>query len=357
MAGIRKIKDTSLKMILNEPELFVEFLRDFVPIEILKNISPADIEDVSERLLPVQMEQKDLDTVKRINLKGDVPLFVITVVDHESTVNFRAPFKMLLYITLLLEQHEKDIIRAIEEQKKEQGEDYKSTIQAIQTKDFKYPPVLPIVFYDGKGEWTAEKNFLNRTAMNKVFHKYIPKFEYELVDLSKYSIDALTEFGDVLSMLMIIDKVKSADEFTKLGNLPKNYLERLDSMEIPPHLKKLIINIGIMLLRKINVPQDEIDVLLEKIDERGISQMLAIENYDVQETRRVARAEARAEADQNIEMERQRAEMEQQRANKAERQLKFAVKFFLSQGYTAPEIAMQMEMSEQDITNLVPELA
>jgi len=144
---IRKAKDTSLKLILDEPELFVEFLRDFVPIDMLKNISPADVEDVSERLLPLQMEQKDLDTIKRVNLKGDRPLFVITVVDHESTVNFRAPFKMLLYIALVLENYEKEINKEVSEQKKSERKKYEGRI--TQTKDFKYPPILPIVFYDG----------------------------------------------------------------------------------------------------------------------------------------------------------------------------------------------------------------
>ena len=67
MAGIRKAKDTGLKLILDEPELFVEFLRDFIPIEMLKNIDPANIEDVTDRLLPLLSEQKDLDTIKNAN--------------------------------------------------------------------------------------------------------------------------------------------------------------------------------------------------------------------------------------------------------------------------------------------------
>ena len=53
-----------------------------------------------------------------------------------------------------------------------------------------------------------------------------------------------------------------------------------------------------LLLRKIDVPQDEIEKFVEKIDERGISEMLAIENYSVQETRRLARAEADHRADE-----------------------------------------------------------
>ena len=188
-------------------------------------------------------------------------------------------------------------------------------------------------------------NFLDRTEMSDIFYKYIPKFEYELVSLREYSFNDLAKFGDILSMFMIIDKLKTAEAFTKLGELPKDYIKQLDSMNLPTHLKDLLVNVCIMLLRKINVPQDEIDVLLEKIDERGISQMLTIENYDVQKTRQEARAEAE-----------HWARAEQERANRVYQQLKSAVKLLLDQGNTISEIATQMNMSEQDMADLLPEL-
>jgi hypothetical protein len=69
------------------------------------------------------------------------PLFVIAIVEHESEVNFRFSFKMLQYITLVLDDYEKKVNAA------DPG--------ASLRKDFKYPPVLPIVFYDGSSPWTA----------------------------------------------------------------------------------------------------------------------------------------------------------------------------------------------------------
>ncbi|MCL2387362.1 MAG: Rpn family recombination-promoting nuclease/putative transposase, partial [Defluviitaleaceae bacterium] len=184
---IHKARDNSVKAILAEPELFVEFLHNFIPVEILKDVAPTDIEDVSERLLSLVSEQKDGDTIKRINLKGDKPLFVITIVEHESSVNFRASFKMLLYIALILNDYEKEV-------NKESSQNTNKSTKVTLTKDFKYPPVLPIILYAGDDEWTAETNFLNRTEMSDIFEKYIPKFEYELVNLNKYSFADLAEF-------------------------------------------------------------------------------------------------------------------------------------------------------------------
>ena len=280
MAAIHKAKDNSVKLILGDHELFSEFLRDFVKIDILSDIDPADIEDVTERFLPLFNDQKDSDVVKRVNLKGEAPFFVISIVEHESEVNYRASFKMLQYIALVLNDYEKEI----------NGENK----NASYSKDFKYPPVLPIVFYDGASRWTAETNFLHRTEMSGVFEKYIPKFEYELVDLSEYGVDDLVKFGDALSLIMIIDKIRAPDEIRLLRDIPADYVERL-SLNIPDNLKKLISDVVTVLLSKINVPREEIDTIVEKIEQRGIQDMFAIENYDVQETRRIARSEGMAE--------------------------------------------------------------
>ena len=230
---------------------------------------------------------------------------------------------MLLYIALILNDYEKEV-----------NKDAKIS----HAKDFKYPPILPIIFYDGESEWTAETNFLERTEMNEIFHKYIPKFEYELVSLKDYSFTDLAEFGDTLSLFMMVDKLKTAEAFSELGKLPKGYIERMEKMNVPPHLKELLVKVITVLLRKINVPQDEIDVLVERIDERGISEMISIDDYDVQATRREAKAEA-----------------VQQKAE-AERRLKAMIKAMFDKGSTVAEIASMMNVAEEDVTALLPEL-
>jgi len=107
---IHKAKDNSIKMVLDKPEMLVSFLKNFIPIDILRDVQPSDVEDVSARFLTLVSEQKDSDTIKRINLKGGRPMFVVATVEHESKVNFRAPYKMLLYIALILDAYEKEVV-------------------------------------------------------------------------------------------------------------------------------------------------------------------------------------------------------------------------------------------------------
>jgi len=182
-------------------------------------------------------------------------------------------------------------------------------------------------------------NFLNRTEMSDIFAKYIPKFEYELVSLKEYSFTDLADFGNTLSLFMMVDKLQTAEAFDEFRNLTEAHVERIDNMNVPPHLKKLLVNVITLLLRRIDVPQVEIETLVKRIDERGISEMLAIENYSVQATRREAKAEA-----------------EQQRAE-AVQQLRSAVKALFDKGSTVTEIASILNTTEENVTSLLPELS
>jgi hypothetical protein len=86
--SIYHAKDNSFKQILGNNQLFVEFLKDFIPrtssgmSDILRDISPEDIEDLKERFIPLFEEARDSDTVKRVNLKNHSLLFVIAIVEH-----------------------------------------------------------------------------------------------------------------------------------------------------------------------------------------------------------------------------------------------------------------------------------
>jgi hypothetical protein len=281
--SISKAKDNSFKAIFDEPLLFAQLIRDFVDIDILKDIGPEDIEDVSERYLPLFEEEKDSDTVKKIKLEGDTPLFVIAILEHESKVNFRTPFKMLLYISLVLDAYEKDC------EKESRG--------CTRRKGFKYPPVLPIVFYDGKTGWSAERGLVRKTELGDVFEKYIPKFEYELVDLTKYSLEDIQSFGDALSLILSIDKCSSAGRFNLAKELPAEYLERL-SPNIPDSLRKLLSDVIRVMLTKVNLPKDEVDEFAGLVHERSVAAMFEPwEKIDIQEIRRTSRAEGVAEGE------------------------------------------------------------
>lgn len=71
-----KAQDQGAKVIFCNSELMAQLLRDYIPLPELKEIKAEDIEDVSERFIPLNQEGRDSDVIKRVNLP-DMPIFVI----------------------------------------------------------------------------------------------------------------------------------------------------------------------------------------------------------------------------------------------------------------------------------------
>lgn len=275
----KNLKDNGFKKIFGNKQLFCEFIKSFVNIDILKNIKPNDIEDISGRFITIYNENRDSDTVKKIKLK-DEEFFVICLIEHQSTVHHLMSFRILEYMVLIWKDY-------IEKTDMEAQKENKNT-QPSKLKSFKLPPILPIVFYEGKTKWTSEIEFKNKVVLSDIFEKYTPKFEYELVDLNKYTKQDLLKLNNLLSLILLIDKIKSSNDFELLKEIPKEYVNRVIE-DTPNELLKMIADIVKNFLEKVNVPLEEIENITEKIYERRFIEMFTMfEEYDVQATRKEA---------------------------------------------------------------------
>ncbi len=163
-------------------------------------------EDITERFIPLFQDNKDSDTIKRIKLPSHEPLFVIGILEHESEVSYIASFKMLQYMTLVLADHVKENDKRYYKDLNENG---RSNLIPSKAKGSKFPPVLPVIFYDGVGKWTSEIKILQE--------------------------------------------------------IPKDYIEKL-SINVPEHLLKILSDVITIFLKKIDVPKQDIDKIAEKIE-------------------------------------------------------------------------------------------
>ena len=223
-----KIHDNGAKLIFDDPILCAQFLRGYTNIELLKDVQPEDIEDISERFLPMWQEGRDSDSVKRVRLK-DCDLFLIAIVEHQSKVHYDMAFKLLRYMVMVLTDYER------EEEKKRPG--------ITRKKEFRYPPIIPIVYYEGTSQWTAVRHFKERVYLNEVLGKYIPDFEYLVVPIASYTNGELIEKKDELSLIMLINKLRNSGDFKTLKEIPAEYFEEL-SEKTPQYLLELLSEPG-----------------------------------------------------------------------------------------------------------------
>ncbi len=82
-----KISDSSSKLIFGDNILSAQFFRDYADIEILKNVRPEDVEDVSNRYMPLFSTERESDTVKRVDISRYLPVDKLPLEKNEDEVS------------------------------------------------------------------------------------------------------------------------------------------------------------------------------------------------------------------------------------------------------------------------------
>ncbi len=286
-----QIRDSSSKIIFGDSHLCSQFLHGYVNIPLLKDVEPEDIEDVSKQYIHMFTEERNSDVVKKVRLKGnETPFYLISLIEHKSQVDYNVIMQILRYMVYIWEDYEK------EQEKKHKG--------VSRTKNFKYPPILPIVYYDGTADWNEGIELGNRIFLSDTFESYIPNFKCILVQLKNFSNAEIMEKKDELSIIMMISKLQRESDFAAVNKeISADYLNDITSKS-PEYLLDIIAQIVEVLLLKINVPREEAEEFSGRVKERHMGELFAnFEAYDVQETRRIAREEARREVREEIKEE------------------------------------------------------
>ena len=95
---------------------------------------------------------------------GDSEIYLIALIEHQSENDFDMSFRILRYIVFIWTDY------AAQQEKLHKG--------ITKSKAFLYPPILPVVYYEGTNTWSAPLNFKDRVFLNNVLGDYIPSFHY-----------------------------------------------------------------------------------------------------------------------------------------------------------------------------------
>ncbi len=237
-------RDVSNQEIFKNHVLCAQFLRDYSNCKMLENVQPEDIEDISERFTSIMGTKVEGNTVKRIRLRKpgseEQELYAISLIEHKSDVDYDVVMQLLHYISNIW----RDYARSRRYQT-ERGD----WVEANKAKAFRYPPILPIVYYEGIDKWTAGMQLRDRVL-----------------------------------------------------DMPADAVNRIVSKS-PEHVLDIILDVIYLLCRKVNLSGEETHEMLSQLKEgRNMGYLFEnMEHMDIQEERRKTR-EAREE------LERVRAE-------------------------------------------------
>jgi predicted transposase YdaD len=84
------------------------------------------------------------------------------------------------------------------------------------TKSGPYPPVFPLVIYNGQARWTAKTNIADQIEPVPSFLKvYQPSLNYFLVDEGRYSDEELASIANPVSSIINIEQAKTLEDYQK----------------------------------------------------------------------------------------------------------------------------------------------
>ena len=351
----KEVRETSQRMDINSKVIFgnnklcAQFLNDYVDIPLLKNIRPEDIEDVKERHHFFDDVELNSDTVKRIRVKShagnkstagdgdsetEESIYLVSLIDHKSQVDSAKNMLDSIFLTRLFERRTfssslkyirwqtqiGDLRRPVAQTLR--NKDYDVSMQLLRYmvciwynwekeqvskgkhrhKDYRYPPILPIIYYEGKGKWTAGYHLRDRILLYEYFADYIPDFRYQVIRVQDYDNRELLQKKDEISLLMLINKIQNVDDMKSFTDISPEELDAIAG-QADEDVLNIISAVVQGLCRKLNLPDDETAEYVGKVKERNMGYLFEnMEKMDIQaERRNTARERARAdEAEQKI---------------------------------------------------------
>lgn len=354
--------DVSSKSIFGNHTLCAQFLRDYSGLPILADVQPEDIEDVSERYHLFREVELQADTVKKVRLRNQTDgkpqdIYVISLIEHKSEVDYDVTMQILRYMVCIWENY----VRELEETsmakstmpdrrrlpgEAEQTADIdgkqKQRKKINRRKDFRYPPIYPIVYYEGTGEWTAARSLKDRVLLGDLFQAYIPDITYKLVRTREYSNEELISREDAISLVMLLNKIQQAEDFQEAVKVSGGCLNEI-IQRATVDVVDIILSTVRSLCRRLNLTVEETTDLLEKV--RGGNMGYLWENMEKMD----------------IQLERRNTAEQRERAEKAEEKLHnmyhMLIRVYHKQGLDQKAIKEQlvseMQLDEKEVDELL----
>ena len=300
-------RNANSREIFKNNRLTSQFLRNYTNFPLLSNVIPEDIEDVSEKYQAFLGVEFESDTIKKVYIRRtngtiEKEVYVLSLIEHKSDIDYDVAMQLLRYMCVI-------------------WQDYKVTQNKIQEgssrrKNFRYPLIIPIVYYEGKRRWTADLNLKNRIEFSEEMGKYIPDFTYQVVSVRQYTNEELSEKHDEMSLVMLINKIQTEEDLSEFRKVSEEMVESIYG-NAPDEIKEIYKKILWSLLMKLKVPNEEASNIIDGIGGRGMGYLFEnMDEMDIQaERRNTAKEKQRADEEKRLKIE------AEERAEAAEKQV------------------------------------
>ena len=167
--------DSAFREIFSSHLILHEFIQMFLS-RLLESgdIREGDITIHNTDFLSSDLRSKRPDVLFSVKTKGE-ELYVYILIEHQSYKDPNMPYRIYDYVGRIL------------------GYVIHQNPKKSSRKSFRYPPVIPVVFYTGRGRWTVERDIREKFLQIGGYEGYLPSLRYMVIELSRLDREWLFE--------------------------------------------------------------------------------------------------------------------------------------------------------------------
>ena len=204
--------DKFFKSLFSKKNQVREFVSKTIRPEIVENLDLNTLELDKTEYLDNQLRSSYSDLVYNCKYGNNTNVKISLLFEHKSQPEKYPHFQLLGYMLRIWE------------------------IQIKQNQ--RLTAVIPIIFYHGKKKWNNKDFVTYFGSIDKELQKFIPTFDYELIDTSTYSDKELAEHFDSIELqigLLVMKNISNEQELLQKLNVIFAKLNQLLQTEQGKH--------------------------------------------------------------------------------------------------------------------------
>ena len=240
--------DAAYKRIFAYERTMADLLRGFVG-DRARHLDFTTLERLPSSFVTAHLGQRHADMLWKLQATGGQWLYLLVLLEFQSTVDSRMALRMLDYTVRVLQGLARDQLAP----------------------DGRYPLVLPLVIYNGERRWNAPTDLRDRFApVPRELVGYVPGHRYLLIDLKALDPRALP-VENVVSLVTMLEQAGSPRQLVELGASLADWLRRVGETELLDSLEAWITQV----LMERAGPRGAVDIDFANGEDGGMSSVLA----------------------------------------------------------------------------------
>ncbi|MDE0041471.1 MAG: Rpn family recombination-promoting nuclease/putative transposase [Candidatus Poribacteria bacterium] len=188
-ARIEHFSDRSARWLFQDREN-VRGLIEIVEGELADLIDFSQIVQLNRSFVPDNLREQESDIVFSVPFQSESDtdeLLIYILIEHQSTVDPTMGFRVLFYMTQIWDS---------------QRREWES--QSVPKGEWRFRPILPIVFYTGEQRWTTPLTLDAIMDIPDVLSRFVPKFDTLFLGVKDTDESELTKTDHPLGWLLTV---------------------------------------------------------------------------------------------------------------------------------------------------------